>query len=120
MMLGSDVSALATTAASAAAAQGLSIVVPLFNEAAGLALTKTIQPLDAEGKPSADGKIVVLGIGFSNTVQVYSGFMQVAKEDKEINPRVVLVNGAVGGMSANMIQDPDKGRGRGSRKKGKR
>lgn len=34
--LGSDVSALATTAASAAA-QGLSIVVPLYNEAAGLA-----------------------------------------------------------------------------------
>src|SRR6266702_2201534 len=38
MTLGSDVSALATTAASAAAAQGLSIVVPLYNEAAGLAL----------------------------------------------------------------------------------
>lgn len=38
MTLGSDVSALATTAASAAAAQGLSIVVPVYNEAAGLAL----------------------------------------------------------------------------------
>lgn len=38
MTLGSDVSALATTAASAAASQGLSIVVPVFNEAAGLAL----------------------------------------------------------------------------------
>jgi glycosyltransferase involved in cell wall biosynthesis len=37
MMLGSDVSGLTTTAASAAAAQGLSIVVPLYNEAAGLA-----------------------------------------------------------------------------------
>jgi glycosyltransferase involved in cell wall biosynthesis len=37
MMLGSDVSALSTTAATAAA-QGLSIVVPVFNEAAGLAL----------------------------------------------------------------------------------
>jgi glycosyltransferase involved in cell wall biosynthesis len=36
MTLGSDVSALATTAASAAA-RGLSIVVPLYNEAAGLA-----------------------------------------------------------------------------------
>src|SRR5229473_1538453 len=36
MMLGSDVSALSTTAATAAA-QGLSIVVPLYNEAAGLA-----------------------------------------------------------------------------------
>jgi glycosyltransferase involved in cell wall biosynthesis len=38
MTLGSDVSGLTTTAASAAAAQGLSIVVPLYNEAAGLAL----------------------------------------------------------------------------------
>ena len=38
MTLGSDVSGLTTTAASAAAAKGLSIVVPLYNEAAGLAL----------------------------------------------------------------------------------
>src|SRR6266403_4593021 len=37
MMLGTDVSNLSTTAASAAA-QGLSIVVPVYNEAAGLAL----------------------------------------------------------------------------------
>ena len=37
MMLGKDVSDLSTTAATAAA-QGLSIVVPVFNEAAGLAL----------------------------------------------------------------------------------
>jgi len=36
MTLGTDVSSLATTAATAAA-QGLSIVVPLYNEAAGLA-----------------------------------------------------------------------------------
>ena len=37
MMLGTDVSDLSTTAATAAA-QGLSIVVPVYNEAAGLAL----------------------------------------------------------------------------------
>src|SRR5436305_11150934 len=37
MTLGNDVSGLTTTAATAAA-QGLSIVVPLYNEAAGLAL----------------------------------------------------------------------------------
>src|SRR3984957_11245771 len=36
MKLGTDVSSLSTTAANAAA-QGLSIVVPLYNEAAGLA-----------------------------------------------------------------------------------
>jgi polyisoprenyl-phosphate glycosyltransferase len=38
MTLGSDVSALATPATGAAAAQGLSIVVPVYNEAAGLAM----------------------------------------------------------------------------------
>src|SRR3979411_1685081 len=37
MKLGTDVSSLSTTAATAAA-QGLSIVVPLYNEAAGLAI----------------------------------------------------------------------------------
>src|SRR5215813_8193687 len=37
MMLGTDVSSLTTTAATAAA-QGLSIVVPVYNEAAGLSL----------------------------------------------------------------------------------
>src|SRR4051812_17085597 len=37
MMLGSDVSRLSTTTASATT-QGLSIVVPLYNEAAGLAM----------------------------------------------------------------------------------
>src|ERR1700694_5270443 len=37
MMLGTDVSSLSTTAATAAA-QGLEIVVPLYNEAAGLGL----------------------------------------------------------------------------------
>jgi hypothetical protein len=85
---------------------------PAAHEKAGLALAKQVQPLDADGKPSADGKIVLLGIGFSNTVQSYQGFMQVAKDDKDINPRVVLVNAAVGGMSANMIQNPDEGRGK--------
>jgi hypothetical protein len=85
---------------------------PAAHEAAGLALARKVQPLDADGKPSPDGKIVVLAIGFSNTVQSFNGFMQVAKGDKDLNPKVVLVNGAVGGMSANMIQNPDdNGRG---------
>ena len=33
--------------------------------------------------------------------------MEVAENDHQINPRLLLVNGAVGGMSASMIQDPD-------------
>ncbi len=80
---------------------------PAAHEAAGLALATQVQPLDADGKPSVDGKIVLLGIGFSNTVQSFNGFMQMAGADQSINPKVVLVNGAMGGMSARMVQDPD-------------
>jgi hypothetical protein len=85
---------------------------PAAHEAAGQALARLVQPLDAEGKKSAGGKIVLLGIGFSNTVQAFAGFMQAARDDKEVNPQLVLVNGAMGGMSAHMVQDPsDQGRG---------
>jgi hypothetical protein len=80
---------------------------PPGHEKAGLARAAQVRPLDADGKPAADGKIVVLAIGFSNTVQCFNGFMQVAQADTDISDRVVLVNGAVGGMSAKMVQDPD-------------
>ncbi len=85
---------------------------PASHEAAGLALAKQIQPLDAEGKPSAEGKIVLLGLGFSNTVQAFNGFMDVAKKDTTLNPHLILVNGAVGGMAAQMVQQADTGRGK--------
>jgi enterochelin esterase-like enzyme/dienelactone hydrolase len=85
---------------------------PAPHEVAGLVRAKLVRPLDADGKPSAGGKIVLLAIGFSNTVQVFDGFMQAAGDDKDVNPQVVLINGAMGGMSAQMVQDPDdKGTG---------
>jgi hypothetical protein len=57
-----------------------------------------IQPLDAEGKPSPDGKIVLLSIGMSNTTQEYSEFMRRARQDAVLNPRLVIVDGAFGGQ----------------------
>ena len=78
---------------------------PAPHEAAGVKLAAQVQPLDADGKPSSDGRIVLLGIGFSNTVQAFHGFMEVAEDDRQINPKLLLVNGAVGGMSASMVQD---------------
>jgi hypothetical protein len=80
---------------------------PASHEAAGIKLAQQVQPLDAEGHPSTEGKIVLLGIGFSNTVQAFGGLMQVAENEPAINPKLVLVNGAVGGMAAFMVQDPD-------------
>jgi hypothetical protein len=41
----------------------------------------------------------------SNTNQAFGGFMQVAKQDKEVNPRVKLVNGDMGGITASAMQD---------------
>ena len=80
---------------------------PPAHEKAGLELAKQVRPLDAQGKPARDGKIVLLSVGFSNTVQCFNGFLDAAAADKDVNPRVVLVNGAQGGRSAFMIQGPD-------------
>ena len=80
---------------------------PAVHEAAGLALAKKIEPLDTDGRSSADGKTVLLGIGFSNTFQAFTGFQKAAAADPAINPRVVLVNGAVGGMPASVAQDEE-------------
>jgi hypothetical protein len=83
---------------------------PPAHEASGLALSRQIAPLDRDGKPSPEGKIVLLSVGMSNTMQAYSGFMRAAKRDSQINPKLVLVNGAQGGMTAALIQNPDGGR----------
>jgi hypothetical protein len=85
---------------------------PAEHEATGLALAKTIEPLAADGKPNPNGRIVLLSIGMSNTSQEFSAFQQIARNDRSLNPRLVLVNGAQGGMTAAAIQDPeDRNRG---------
>lgn len=80
---------------------------PADHEAAGIALAKTIEPLAASGKPDIAGKIVLLSIGMSNTSQEFSTFQQLARGDDAVNPKLVLVNGAQGGMTAAAIQNPD-------------
>ncbi len=85
---------------------------PAGHEKAGLALAKQVRPLDPDGKPSADGKIVLLSVGMSNTTQEFSMFQQLANKDRDKNPQLVLVDGAQGGMTAAAIQNVDGPRGR--------
>ncbi len=85
---------------------------PADHQTAGLALAKQVQPLDAEGRPSPDGSIVLLSVGMSNTAQISQGFQKALAGEPEKNPHLVFVNGAQGGMTAAAIQDPeDNGRG---------
>jgi hypothetical protein len=83
---------------------------PAAHMAAGMALAKQIAPLNIEGQPSADGRIVLLTIGMSNTMQATSGFLRMVKQEKDINPKLTIVNGANGGMTADKIQFIDGGR----------
>lgn len=78
---------------------------PAEHEAAGLALAKQIEPLNAEGKPARDGKVVLLSVGMSNTTQEFSAFKRIADQDKEKHPNLVIVDGAQGAMTATRIKD---------------
>ncbi|MBI3823754.1 MAG: hypothetical protein HY289_13880 [Planctomycetes bacterium] len=80
---------------------------PKEHEAAGLKLAKSIQPLNGDGKPDPQGKIVLLSVGMSNTSQASQGFQKVLASADGINPQLVFINGAVGGQTAARIMDPD-------------
>ncbi len=67
-------------------------------QAARTAIAK-IQPLDKDGKPTAGGKIVLMSIGMSNTMNEFSRFKLSADEDRQRNTQVVVVNGALGGQT---------------------
>ena len=99
---------------------------------AGLALARRIVPLDAAGRPSPDGKIVLLSIGMSNTTQEFQAFQKLAAAGSGANlraegadppntqhpspitraaatglhPRLVIVDGAQGGQAADTTADP--------------
>lgn len=86
-------------------------VRPEAHEAAGMKLAKRVEPLNAEGQPDPNGRIVLLSIGMSNTSQLSQGFERWLPQAESINPRLLFVNGAQGGMTAAAIQSADEGRG---------
>ena len=65
---------------------------------AGLARAARIVPLGEDGKAWANGKIVLLSIGMSNTTQEFQAFMELARADPDLNPALKLVDGAQGGQ----------------------
>lgn len=72
----------------------------------GLERASQITPLDPAGRKSEDGKIVLLSIGMSNTTQEFQAFQKLVAADGQINPRLLLVDGAQGGQTAAVTADP--------------
>ena len=87
---------------------GGSNVRPPAHTASGVDIANTTIPLDTLGGPDpANGKIVLLSIGMSNTNFEFSAFIPRANADPMKNPKVLVVNGAIGGESADRIDNPN-------------
>ena len=74
--------------------------MPAFHLAEGLARARAIAPLDATGRPATSGRYVFISIGMSNTTQEFSTFKPMADADGSRDPRLIVVDGAQGGVTA--------------------
>jgi len=73
---------------------------------AALTEAAKIQPLDADGKPSPGGKIVMLTHGMSATTLESRRFIELANADPRKNPAALIVDGAQGGVdSRDWVED---------------
>jgi PKD repeat protein len=82
-------------------------VRPVNHEAAGLAASQAIQPLNKSGVPDAAGKILFVSIGLSNTASEFNKFISDYNQFPDKNPNLVLINAAQGGATADKIADPN-------------
>ena len=79
---------------------------PAKHLAAGVKLAHQMVPLDGDGKPSPNGKIVLLTTGMSNTTMESQAFIKLASADPDLNPHLLILDGAQGGQTARVIADP--------------
>src|SRR5438067_7101432 len=85
---------------------GGSNVRPSGHEAAGIAIANSIGPLDTLGNADAAGRVVLISIGMSNATQEFQTFVPKATADPLKRANVLVVDCAVGGMSADRIATP--------------
>ena len=78
--------------------------IPPAHFAAGQALAQQVQPLDANGNPSASGKIGVVCLGMSNSSFIFSSMIELLVGQTASN--VVIVQAAKGGYDLGKWQDP--------------
>lgn len=67
---------------------------------AALAAAAKITPLDLQGNPLPDGKVVLMSIGMSNTTMEFSQFAKMANDDPAKSSSLLIVDSAQGGKDA--------------------
>lgn len=72
---------------------------PAAHEAAAKKETAKVVPLDADGKPAKDGKIVLVSISMSNATQEFSTFKRIADADAQKSSLLTIVDCAQGGQA---------------------
>ena len=73
----------------------------------GLNRAALIRPLNGLGEPDADGSIVLLSVGMSNTSQEFQQFMAEFSADPNIEQSALIpVNGAASGQTAHSWDSP--------------
>ena len=81
-------------------------VPPAAHAKAGLQIARSIQPLDAEGHASKDGRIVMISIGMSNTTIESQVFAKMLASGAGVNPKLLFVDCAQGGQVAGITANP--------------
>jgi hypothetical protein len=72
---------------------------PEEHRRAALAQAGKIEPLDEQGKPAADGRIVMVSISMSNATQEFSTFKRIADSNPAKSPKLTIVDCAQGGQA---------------------
>ena len=80
---------------------------PAAHQAAGLAIANAIVPLDTLGVPDpVNGRVLLISIGMSNATQEFSRFVVKSNADALRRSTTRVVDCAIGGQAANVIDDP--------------
>jgi hypothetical protein len=82
--------------------------MPETHRANGVQLATTmVVPRNTAGQQDATGKVVMLSIGMSNCNMAFSAFRDSVGVYDDINPALVMVNGAQGSMPIDSLEDPN-------------
>jgi hypothetical protein len=62
--------------------------------------TTRIRPLDGNGKPSANGRIILMALGMSNTSSEFARFVADTRANRAINRQLTILNASLSGSDA--------------------